>query len=67
MIDGGDGDDKLFGGLGDDSITGGAGMDYLEGGAGADYFDAVDGEVDEIKYDSLDTLFVDGIDNLILC
>ncbi|MEQ9410161.1 MAG: calcium-binding protein [Fuerstiella sp.] len=67
IINGGDGNDRLFGGDGDDELTGGAGEDLMQGGAGADTFYAIDGEVDTIKYDLLDILFVEGIDNLIAC
>jgi hypothetical protein len=34
---------------------------------GADFLNAADGERDTVKYDALDTLFVDGIDELIFC
>ncbi|HIE98747.1 MAG TPA: calcium-binding protein [Fuerstia sp.] len=66
-LNGGSGDDRLLGNDGDDFLTGGSGRDYMEGGAGADTIDAVDGEVDIIKFDVLDTLFIDGIDELIAC
>ncbi|MEO2019312.1 MAG: hypothetical protein ABGZ53_33680 [Fuerstiella sp.] len=66
-LDGGSGNDRLLGNDGDDFLTGGSGRDYMEGGAGADTIDAVDGEVDLIKFDLLDTLFIDGIDILISC
>jgi Ca2+-binding RTX toxin-like protein len=66
-LDGGAGNDRLLGNAGDDVLTGGSGRDYMEGGAGADTIDAIDGEVDIIKFDILDTLFIDGIDELIAC
>ena len=66
-IAGGAGNDKIFGGEGDDEITGGSGQDYLEGGAGADTIDAIDGEVDVIKFDEFDILFIEGFDILIPC
>ena len=66
-LNGGSGHDRLLGNDGDDFLTGGSGRDYMEGGAGADTIDAVDGEVDIIKFDVLDTLFIDGIDELIAC
>lgn len=64
-INGGAGDDRLFGNAGDDRLTGGAGRDYIEGGAGADEIFAIDGEIDTILFDLLDTLHIDGIDELI--
>ena len=66
-LNGGSGNDRLLGNDGDDVLTGGSGRDYMEGGAGADTIDAIDGEVDIIKFDILDTLFIDGIDELIAC
>ena len=38
-IDGGDGEDLIYGGGGDDSIDGGAGIDTIHGGDGADTID----------------------------
>lgn len=66
VLKGGAGNDVLLGGAGDDDIEGGAGNDILIGGAGADFLHAQDGEKDIVVYDLLDTLFVDGIDELIL-
>ncbi|MFN4057522.1 MAG: M10 family metallopeptidase C-terminal domain-containing protein [Roseinatronobacter sp.] len=37
-MDGGAGNDTIYGGDGDDTIIGGAGRDHLYGGAGADVF-----------------------------
>ncbi len=65
FLDGGSGEDKILGGSGDDILVGGSGSDYLEGGDGADWIFAIDGEVDTIKFDEFDTLFIDGIDILI--
>ncbi len=65
-LDGGSGNDFLFGGDGNDDLIGGTGNDTLHGGAGADFLHSQDGEEDTVFYDVLDTLFVDGLDDLIL-
>ena len=60
---GGDGTDLLEGGAGDDSLHGGRGTDYLAGGAGADYIYALDGEIDFVCSDDLDTVIKDPFDH----
>ena len=71
MIDGGIGNDVIFGDLGDDRLTGGEGNDTVEGGAGHDTIDGKPGNVtvrisnildagDQI--DNFDTDPVDGLD-----
>jgi Ca2+-binding RTX toxin-like protein len=58
-IHGNRGRDRLLGGADDDRIVGGTGRDYLEGDAGADGLNALDGVVDAICRDNLDTVSAD--------
>ena len=46
MIEGGLGNDFMFGDDGTDTLMGNEGDDYLDGAAGADMFDAGDGQGD---------------------
>jgi hypothetical protein len=43
-------------------LIGGAGFDYLDGGSGADKIDALDGAIDLIASDPLDSVQVDPFD-----
>ena len=66
MLNGGAGDDALFGEAGNDQLDGGAGNDYLSGGAGDDTYgfgigdgqdtigedDATEGNTDEVLFGS---------------
>lgn len=66
-IGGGDGNDRVDSGAGNDLVIAGSGSDLLVGGAGADILDALDGKQDTVKFDLLDSLYIDGIDELIAC
>ncbi|MEX2186176.1 MAG: dockerin type I domain-containing protein [Pirellulales bacterium] len=65
-IYGGRGRDRLLGGADDDRIVGGPGRDYLEGDAGADGINALDGVIDAICRDNLDTVSADP-DDVFVC
>ncbi|RIK84017.1 MAG: hypothetical protein DCC68_02370 [Planctomycetota bacterium] len=58
-IHGNRGRDRLLGGEGDDRVVGGPGSDYIAGDAGADGLHALDGVVDVICRDNLDTVSAD--------
>ncbi len=62
LLDGGDGDDSLFGQMGNDVLRGGAGRDLLVGGTGHDDLDGGDGDDllvgDDALIDSRDATFV---------
>ena len=65
-LDGGAGDDKIYGQEGDDTITGGADDDYIEGGSGNDTFVYADGSGNDVIKDFTigeDTLDVSGLNN----
>ena len=70
VIDGGDGDDRLFGQDDDDTITGGAGNDYIDGGIDDDTLSGGDGDdivlggqgVDTIDGDAGDDILFGGFD-----
>jgi Ca2+-binding RTX toxin-like protein len=73
-LDGGDGDDVLFGGAGNDTLLGGLGDDVLIGGPGTDTLDGQDGDnvviqslggndvknADTVSKESLNARTVDG-------
>jgi RTX calcium-binding nonapeptide repeat (4 copies) len=46
VVNGGEGDDQLFGGGADDLLVGGGGRDFVNGGAGADSLELRDGIAD---------------------
>ena len=48
VLDGGAGDDRVFGQLGNDTLSGGTGDDYLEGGIGNDIFAFADGSGSDV-------------------
>lgn len=58
-IHGNRGRDRLLGGIGDDRVVGGIGSDYIAGDNGADGLHALDGIVDAICRDNLDTVSAD--------
>ena len=60
-LQGGDGNDMLFGGRGDDKLTGGMGDDMLNGGKGADTF--AGGPGDDMIYADLADDDIDGGEN----
>jgi Ca2+-binding RTX toxin-like protein len=57
------------GGAGDDSITGNTGFDLINGQGGADTVDVSEadaGIVDQVTNDVLDSIFLDGIDDILI-
>jgi hypothetical protein len=59
ILEGGAGDDAMFGGRGNDTLTGGAGLDYLVGNAGNDVLDGGD-ENDVLVGDDVTRVVDDG-------
>ena len=65
MINGNDGNDRLWGRSGSDFLIGGAGNDFLNGRAGADtYFILREGQGNDVIYDSGYPFSYDGWDTL---
>ena len=54
VLDGGTGNDRLYGDRGNDTLIGGLGDDYLRGDGGNDYLRG-DGGIDTIVFGDLDT------------
>jgi Ca2+-binding RTX toxin-like protein len=57
------------GGEGDDTITGNTGLDLINGQGGADTIDVSEvdaGIIDEVTEEAIDTIFLDGLDDILI-